>query len=101
MAAIASAAAAELHKANPKLYPKAPHAWGRLMPDQLHTPLLCVVCHERIQPEEDIKVTPQAESSRELGGSAFERKPSFAQEAKQHVRCLLDVSYPSQNEVGL
>ena len=57
MAAIAAAAAAELHKANPKLYPNAPHAWGKLTADQLHAPVLCVACHERILPEEDIKVS--------------------------------------------
>lgn len=57
MAAIAAAAAAELHKANPGLYPPAPHAWIRLTGVQLITPLLCMVCHERIQLEEDIKVT--------------------------------------------
>ena len=56
MAAIAAAAAAELHKANPKLYPSAPHALGKLTADQLHAPMLCVVCHDRILPEEDIKV---------------------------------------------
>lgn len=56
MAAIASTAAAELQKANPKLYPKAPHAWGPVLPEELHAPLLCAVCHERIQPEEDIRV---------------------------------------------
>ncbi len=56
MAALAAAAAAELHKANPKLYPSAPHAWSKLTADQLHAPMLCVVCHERILPEEDIKV---------------------------------------------
>ena len=56
MAAIATSAASELHKANPKLYPKAPHAWGRVLTEDLHTPLLCAVCHERIQPEEEIRV---------------------------------------------
>ena len=55
MAAIATAAAAELRKANPNLYPPAPHCWYRLAGDQLHAPMLCVVCQNRFQPEQDVR----------------------------------------------
>ena len=56
MAAIATAAAAELRKENPELYPPAPHCWYRLAGDQLRKPMLCVVCQDRLQPEADAKV---------------------------------------------
>ena len=54
--AVAAAAVAELHKANPQLYPPAPHCWYRLAGDQMQAPLLCVVCQDRIQPSADSKV---------------------------------------------
>ena len=50
MVATASAGTAAVRKKDPAHYPIAPHAYYRLADHELHAPLLCAACFERVEP---------------------------------------------------
>ena len=50
MVATASAGTAAVRKKDPAHYPAAPHAYYRLGDHELHAPLLCAACFERVEP---------------------------------------------------
>ena len=49
--AAATAAAADLRKRQPEHFPPAAHSWFRLGNEELGAPLLCGVCHDRLEPD--------------------------------------------------
>lgn len=50
MVASASAGTAAVRKKDPAHYPAATHAYYRLADHELHAPLLCAACFERVEP---------------------------------------------------
>lgn len=60
MVAAASAGTAAVRKKDPAHYPAAPHAYYRLGDHELHAPVLCAACFERVEPNNLFQVNVQA-----------------------------------------
>lgn len=98
MVAAASAGTAAVRKKDPAHYPVAPHAYYRLGDHELHAPLLCAACFERVEPNNLFQVCPHAHRVRSFHlrctTEALLIAWGIAYHGRLHIAALLDLPFP-------